>query len=164
MRKEISKSRRYFRRSLFVLAGVSAIFFATMITLRANKSAHWYVVRNYQTEIFEIDVFKHQIQASLNDAEDKHEIAASLIQKSIFSPIYLKAGLEMMRQNAESGYPPSQFTYGELLEKTAFTRDPVTFRRIPDPEKQMKARYYYNLAAAEDYAPAIAKLKTPTSE
>lgn len=160
MRKEISKSRLYFRRSLLVIAAFSAVFFVSMITLRVNKSAHWYIVRNYQTEIFEIDVMKHQLQASLNDIENKHEIAASLIQKSIFSPVYQTAGIDMMRKNAEAGYPPSQFTYGEILEKTAYTRDPVTFKTTPDPSKKIKARYYYHLAAAENYAPAIEKLNS----
>lgn len=159
-KKEISKARRNFRRSLIVIACLSALFFASMITMRANRSVHWYVVRNYQDEIFKVDVFKHQLEASLNDEIHKHDVASSLIQKGVFSRIYTNAGIDMMKDNAEAGYPPSQFSYAEILDLTSFSHDPVTSAVIQDEQKKIKARYYYHLAAAENYPPAVEKLKT----
>lgn len=158
-KKEISKARRNFRRGLIVVAALSAVFFASMVTLRMNRSAHWYVVRNYQNEIFAIDVYKHQLEASLNNEVQKHDIAFSLLQKSVYSKIYESAGIDMMKDNAESGYPPSQYVYGHILEKKAYSRDPVTLKVSHDLEKQKQARYYYNLAALENYAPAIERLE-----
>ena len=160
MAKEISKTRKNFRTGLFVLAGVSAVFFVTMITLRVNKSVHWYVVRNYQSELFQADVIKHQLQAKIQNLDGQHKTALSLLKKGIFSPIYSKSGVVMLKDLADNGHTASQVSYGDILLRTAFILDVETKTLIPDHKKQRQARYYYHLAAAENYAPALERLKT----
>lgn len=160
MGREISKTRKKFRKVLFVLAGVSAVFFAGMVTLRMNKSAHWYVVRNYQNEIFQADVLKHQLHARLQNKDEQHQTALSLVQKGMFSPIYSQSGFVMLQDLADEGHAPSQVSYGDILQRTGFTIDKATWALVPDQTKQMKARYYYHMAAAENYAPALLRLKT----
>lgn len=160
MAREISKARKNFRKALFVLVGISAVFFAGMITLRMNKSAHWYVVRNYQNEIFQADVLKHQLHAKLQNKDEQHRTALSLVQKGIFSPVYSESGVVMLQDLADEGHAPSQVSYGDILLKTAFIVDKATLTLTPDRSKEMKARYYYHMAASENYAPALLRLET----
>jgi len=162
MAQKMSKARKNFRKALFVLAGISAVFFAGMITLRMNKSAHWYVVRNYQSEIFQADVYKHQLQAKLQNDDERMRTALSLVQKGVFSRVYSESGTLMLKELADDGHPPSQVSYGDILLRTASILDKDTQTIIPDHQKQMKARYYYHLAATEDYPPALLRLGPPT--
>ncbi|MFP4312778.1 MAG: hypothetical protein ACLFR0_00505 [Alphaproteobacteria bacterium] len=147
MKKEISKTRKNFRRSLLGLALVSFAFFVTVVTLRVNKEAHWYVVKNYSENLFTLDIWQNKTLALLGDEQEKHNIAVKLINYSVFSNQYAEAGMDMMKDLADEGHHPSQLVYGNVLLLR------------PNLENQQQARHYYELAAAENYAPAIEKLQ-----
>lgn len=123
-------------RALYTLMSMSFIFFATIVTLRVNRDAQRYVIKNYSNEIFHIDVFKYWVQANLKDEKEQLSIAQALIRKQIFSPIYFNAGALMMKNLADKGHAPSQIAYGDVLY-------------ISNMKNQ--SQYYYRLAAAQDY-------------
>lgn len=139
---------RYGRRGLLILMGVSFVFFATIVTLRVNRDAQRYVIRNYSTELFQFDVIAHKTKARFSDTEGQHKVAQSLIVKGFYSPIYYRAGTKMMKDLADQGYAPSQVSYGDaLLREERFYQSAT-----------LKPRYYYTLAAQQDYAPAYLRL------
>ena len=146
-KKEISKNRKRFRRVLYGLAFLSFVFFTCVVSLRMNRSAHWHVVRNYSEELFAFDVWQHQVRASMQDINARHATASSLLQKGFFSNQYAVAGTDMMKELADDGYAPSQIVYGDILLNSR------------DEKDRAKARYYYNLAAAESYPLAFERLE-----
>lgn len=148
MLKNISKSRRRFRIILLSLCGVSFIFCAAMITLRANKSLHWYMVRYYQNEIFAIDTYAHQLRAEFQNDDDNHQTAMSLIQKGFFSNTYGQAGVIMLKELADEGHPASQIAFGDMLMRSP---------QLPDHKNQ--AYKYYAMAAAQNSVIAKERLK-----
>jgi hypothetical protein len=143
-----TKSRRRFRIVLLILLGISLIFCAGMITLRVNKKAHWYVVNNYQNEIFTADVYGHHLRAAFQNDDQRYITASTLIHKAFFSPIYGKAGVLMLKDLADGGHAASQMKYADMMMLSSHT--------VPDYLAQ--AKYYYGLAAAQNYLPAVHKL------
>lgn len=148
-KKELPLIRKRFRRGLYALAILSFAFFACMVTLRMNRSAHWYVAKNYGENIFALDIIKSQAMAHWQDDEQKYKTANRLIGNGIFSKQYGLAGVSMMKDLADSGHAPSQTIYADVLMGK------------PNEQNRLKARYYYHLAAINDYAPALERLKTP---
>lgn len=145
--KNQSKPRKTFRVTLLLLLLFSVGFCATMITLRVNKQMHWYVVKNYQDEIFTADVYGQNLIAMFQDDREKFQTASLLLQKNFFSPIYGKAGVLMMRDLADDGHAPAQTLYGDLLLHSPYLAD-----------HKEQAKHYYSLAAAQNYLPAKHKL------
>lgn len=147
-KKQISRFRRYFRRTLYTLAALSFVFFLTMVYIRIDDRLRYSLAKEYTVEIFQIDVLTQEALAFWQDEDDKHETASRLLRNGFFSPIYTKSGLEMMRENAESGYAPSQHYYAHVL-----------YRNFPTDENKAIAIAYYEASAVQGYAPSIKTLE-----
>lgn len=157
MNKEISRPRKYFRRALLGLLLLSFIFFATIVTLRMNRSAHWHMVRNYQEQIFQADVLQHRFALIFQDDSADFITAEKMLGDSFFSPIYAEAGLSMMQDLANKGLPEAQTRYGDLIMRGFDINDEHEMipRAMTD---KSKAYRYYELAALQGHEPAKEKL------
>lgn len=145
--KELSQNRKRFRKGLYSLAILSFIFFVFAVTLKVNRSAHWYVAKNYGESVFAFDILQQKIMAHWRTTEEQHLAAKTLINNSVFSRQYANAGMNMMKDLADDGHAPSQMIYANVLMLK------------PSDENRAAADHYYNLAAAENYGPAIEHLK-----
>lgn len=146
--KELSQNRKRFRKGLYSLAILSFVFFVFAVTLKVNRSAHWYVAKNYGESVFALDILQQKVMAHWRSTEEQHHAARKLINNSIFSKQYGNAGMDMMKDLADDGHAPSQMVYADVLMLK------------PSDENRAKADYYYKLAAAENYGPAIEHLRT----
>jgi TPR repeat protein len=146
IKKHIHPARKAFRGFLCVCMLGSFLFLSGIVYLRMN----YHHIRDnpeLRNTLFKADVLKHQAQAYWADDEGDVTIAVSLINKGLFSSIYSKAGFKMLRDNADNGSPASQTKHADLI---------IAYRMGADPNR--RAAHYYQLAAAQNYAPAIEKL------
>ncbi|MFN3701249.1 MAG: hypothetical protein ACK4VI_06980 [Alphaproteobacteria bacterium] len=144
---DLPRPRKILRQVLLCTLLLSTVFCAAMITLKVNRSAHWYVAQNYQTEIFHTDIAIHKFRASFQNDEKQYQTALTLLNKGLFSRLYRVAGLKMLKDIADDGYAPAQTLYGDILIYSANSIDQRT-----------EAAKYYAMAAAQNYAPAIEKI------
>lgn len=153
----VSRPRKYFRRALLGLLLVSFAFFATIVTLRMNRSAHWHIVRNYQEQIFQVDVLQHRFALLLQDDNEDYITAQKMLKDSFFSPVYAEAGLSMIQNLANKGHAEAQTRYGDLimLGYDIDENSEIIPRAMTD---QTKAYRYYEMAAMQGHEPAKEKL------
>ena len=157
MEKSVSQPRKYFRRALLGLLLVSFAFFATIVTLRMNRSAHWHMVRNYQAQIFQADVLQHRFALIFQDDGEDYITAEEMLRDSFFSPIYAEAGLSMLQTLADKGHPEAQTRYGDLIMQ-GFDINDNQEMIPPTMTDQSKAYRYYEMAAMQGHEPAKEKL------
>lgn len=153
----VSRPRKYFRHVLLALLLVSFAFFATIVTLRINRSAHWHMVRNYQEQIFQADVLQHRFALIFQDDREDYVTAEKMLGDSFFSPIYAEAGLSMMQDLADKGLPEAQTRYGDLIMLGFDINDEQEIIK-PATTNESKAYKYYKMAAMQGYEPAKDKL------
>lgn len=127
---------------------LSFIFFSTVVTLRLNRSLHWQVVRDHKETLFKFDILQYQTLAFFSDRESRHHIAQKLLKNTFFSPIYTDPGIEMLKDNADDGYAPSQVAYGDYLSY-----------RFPLERNHKEAITYFEMAASQGYEPAQERLQ-----
>lgn len=143
MSRTISKPRKYFRRGLLGLLLLSFVFFSAIVTLRFNRSLHWYTVRNHTELLFQADILQYQGLAYFSGPERRHDIAQKLIQNTFYSASYAQPGMDILKENADDGYAPSQHSYGYYIGHT-----------YPLEENKKTAIKYFEMAAAQGYEPA----------
>jgi len=156
-KKVISRPRKYFRRALLGLLLVSFAFFATIVTLRMNRSAHWHIVRNYQDQIFQADVLQHRFALFFQNDNEDYITAEKMLKDSFFSPIYTEAGLSIIQDLADKGHPEAQTRYGDLI-MLGYDIDANSEIMPRAQADQTKAYRYYQMAAMQGHEPAKEKL------
>ena len=99
-------ARLIFRKTLLTLMGFSVLFLLFVVALRINyRDGH--IDGAVQVAVFEYDVLQHKARALIADDETDMQIINELIQLSFFSPIYTRAGFEMLVKKADKGYEPA---------------------------------------------------------
>lgn len=139
-------ARKTLRYSLYGCLAVSFLFISSIVYLRMNYH-HLRDNPELRNTIFHASVMQHRAQAAWADDAEDIAIIRELFRRSFFSSIYKRAALDMLETKADEGYAPAQTLHADII---------LAYRHTDSPEKD--ARYYYNLAAAQDYAPAIEKL------
>lgn len=146
METSLSRTRLYFRGGLLLVLLASLVFFATMVTLRTNRSAHWYVVKNYQAQIFYADILQNRLINVWQDDQGDYQTAERLLADGFFSRQYTQAGVIMMRDLADKGHEPARQRYSALILRgyDVDENDVLVIGR-QNPEK---AARYMNIAQA----------------
>ena len=137
------RTLRYF---LYVCLGASFLFIATVIYLRMNYH-HLRESPELRHTIFQADIYQHKAYTLFGDDADDLMVVRELFRKSFASRIYRYAALDMLKQQADEGYPPAQTLHADMI---------LHYKHTDNPEQD--AQHYYTLAAAQDYEPAIEKL------
>lgn len=159
MGKALSKPHKVFRGTLLCVLLLSFAFFATIVTLRVNRAAHWYVVKNYYPQILLVDAYKDLTKSYFQSDEEQYKTANSLLRRGIYSYAYSGAGLVIMKDLADKGDVRAQTSYGDLLMRGLGVDKNNAAAFVPEKDERIKqARYYYRMAANEDYEPARARL------
>ncbi len=143
----ISRTRRNFRRFLFVLLGLSACLFALPAMTYAALRADLIEMKDISPTLFQIDVAHFQTRAYFSDQEGQHVIAQHLLRKGFFSRTYSNAGREMIDTLIKEQYAPAKKTKADVIMRTAVT----------DADRQL-AMALYRSAAQQHFVPAIAAL------
>jgi len=106
LNKNLHPARRAFRKVLLGLLACSVLILLCVVGMRIHyRDGH--IDGPMQTALFEYDVMQHRARALVgNDVEDM-AIINSLLQLSVFSPIYGRAGLDMLVDKADGGYEPA---------------------------------------------------------
>ena len=104
--KTLHPARRKFRQVLLGLMGISFLFLFTVIGMRIHyRDGH--IDGPMQTAMFEADVLQHKALVYISDDAQDFAIAEKMLRYGFFSPIYTRAGLDMMAQKADEGYGPA---------------------------------------------------------
>jgi len=120
--QDIHPARRAFRKALLALMGLSFVFLLFVVGLRIHYR-DGRIEGPVQTALFEADVLHHKARAFVGDDEEDMVVINSLLQLSVFSPIYTYAGIEMLEKKAETGYYPAVIRNEEI--QTLIGRRPV---------------------------------------
>ncbi len=110
----MSHARRNFRRLLLVMLAVSFAFSATATHTYLRAQNDQAILLDIAPTLFKINVAAHQTKALFLNDDGKYEIAKTLYRKSIASPIYYKAGVNMIFALAEKGYKPAQSSLNRI--------------------------------------------------
>lgn len=143
--KTISRARKNFRIVLGVM-------FIAAFGFCATASYFYVAVKNKNVRILDIaptlfamDITQYKVQAFFSPQETDHIIAVGLMRKGLFSPLYADAGVKMIAQLADQGYPPSQLLHGDLMLRNA-------------PQYHEDGLRYIRAAADQGYEPAIERM------
>lgn len=143
--KTISRARKNFRIALGVML-ITAFGFC------ATASYFYIAVKNKNVRILDIaptlfamDITQYKVQAFFSPQETDHIIAVGLMRKGLFSPLYADAGIKMIADLADQGYPPSQLLQGDLMLRGA-------------PQYHQDGMRYIKAAADQGYEPALVRL------
>lgn len=145
-KKPIHPAHKTLRYFLYICLGLSVVFISTVVYLRMNYH-HLRDNPALRDTIFQADIYQHQFYTVWGDDAEDLLIVRELFRKSFFSRIYRYAALDMLEDQAEEGYPPAQTLHADMI---------LHYKHTDNPEQD--AQHYYNLAAAQDYEPAIDKL------
>jgi hypothetical protein len=104
----LTRARKNFRIALGVLLMMSMAFFGTAAYVYVSVKQKRIDVLEIAPALFHIDVYQHQAQAYFSDQDGQYKIAAELLRKGFFSPIYSNAGKIMVRDLADQGHTPAQ--------------------------------------------------------
>lgn len=148
-KRPISKKRRAFRRILLSLAFLAFLFAAFMSFYYVGHKRGYLKQEDIAPTVFATDVYLYQIKSYWSDDAGKYKIAQKMIKLGFFDLQYQNAGLVLMHNLAETGHPPAQTYYANLLME-----DIVKSKG----SKQQKAMTYYREAAEQGYEPAQEKI------
>lgn len=140
----VSRARKNFRIILGILLVLSVSFFSTAAYFRIQTKQKNVDILAIAPTLFEIDIIQQRAIATFSNQDQQHKIAKNMIRQGVFSSIYTRAGKNMMQELAQDGHAPSQTAYGDILMRTF----PMT------EENKALAKNYFELAAAQGYAPA----------
>lgn len=144
----ISRTRRIFRITLGFLLVLSFSFFSFAAYIYVSVKQRQISLREISPALFTIDVYQHQIYASLQSQDEQLKIAQALYQKGFFSKIYSDSAKEMISSLAESGHAPSQKVHADII---------MSKYDISEQDKQI-AMNYYTQSADQGYVQAQEKL------
>ncbi|MAE51356.1 MAG: hypothetical protein CMH27_06070 [Micavibrio sp.] len=157
MKIDTSRIRLQFRIALLCILLASFTFFTTMVVLRVHGGAHWYVVKNYQEQIFTADIIQHRAKLLFQDNEQDYATAEEMLKDGVFSPSYTRAGLVILQHLANEGFNKAQVRYADIILRGYRLDENTELKRTTANDIHL-ARHYYEMAAAEGYTPALAKI------
>lgn len=138
--------RRKFRKVLYVMLGISFLFAGSMTYLRMNYH-HLRDNPEFREAIFKAHIAQMQLATLFQNDEQKLQTAIEMVNSSLFSQSYWVVGTREIEALSDRGYAPAQTTLADML----------IYYNSSEPAKQ-RAEKYYQLAAAQNYQPAIDKL------
>lgn len=157
MKNSTPRIRQQFRTGLLCILLASFAFFITMVVLRNHRAAHWYVVKNYQEQIFTADIMQHRAKLLFQDDEQDYATAEEMLKDGVFSPSYTRAGLVILQNLADEGFNKAQVRYADIILRGYRLDENTELKRTTAGDIHI-ARHYYEMAAAEGYTPALAKI------
>ena len=145
-RKPLHPLRRKFRKFLYCLLAVSFLFAGSMAYLRMN----YHLVRDnpqFREVIFKAHITQMSIASYFQTDEEQLNAAIKMANSSLFSQSYWVSGNKKIKQLTDEGYAPAQVVYADML-----------IHHNNSVAARARAHQYYQLAAAQNYQPAIDKL------
>lgn len=116
LHKDLHPTRLAFRKGLLGMLALSIILLLCVIGMRIHyRDGH--IDGRMQAALFEFDVVQYKARALVGDDEEDMVVINSLLQLSIFSPIYADAGLEMLAKKADTGYEPAVMRVSALEDQ-----------------------------------------------
>ena len=110
---DIHPIRKAFRGVLLVILGAAIAFFAMIVTLRIGyRDAA--ITGELQTKVFEADIAQHRVRAYFGGDQYNMVVIGELFQLSFFSPMYYHAGMRMLEDKANAGFPPARTLLAEI--------------------------------------------------
>ena len=145
-KKTMHPLRRKFRKVLYVMLGISFLFAGSMTYLRMNYH-HLRDNPDFREAIFKAHIAQMQLATLFQNDEQKLQTAIEMVNSSLFSQSYWVVGTREIAELSDEGYAPAQTTLADML----------IYYNSSEPAK-LRAEKYYQLAAAQNYQPAIDKL------